>query len=567
MLILAPPPQPDETITSRVRARATRKMPPKVVPRQEPPAMFQVRVASLVLGTLFLAVAGQLTRLAVKADAMVIVSAAMVEPVATSYSRPDIVDRNGRLLATDVEVHSLFADPSRIADRDEAIEKLATILPDLDENEMRKALSDKGKHFAWVRRGLTPKMAQAVHDLGLPGFAFRRELRRAYPLGALAGHMLGRVDVDNKGVAGIERYIDDNVGIDGVHTTRPTERPPVRLSIEIGAQAGLEAELADAMIRYKAASAAAVVMDVTTGEIAASASLPRIELARAADATDAAKKDRLQSGTYELGSIFKMMTIAAALDSKQVTPETVFDVRAPLMAGRYEIKDLHGAGRPLTVTEIFLHSSNVGAGMIALASGTTAQQAFLQRAGLTTPMATQIGPVTPPVIPARWDRTETITISYGHCIAVAPLQFAAAAGALVNGGTSIAPTYIARRLADPAPPVTQVISSETSAAMRTIMRHNVTDPEGTGKRADVPGYDVGGKTGTADIAGPRGYRQGGVISSFLAAFPMSNPRYVALVLLFEPQATAESGGKRLAGLTAAPVAGRIIARIGPLLER
>lgn len=567
MLILAPPPQPDETITSRVRARATRKMPPKVVPRQEPPAMFQVRVASLVLGTLFLAVAGQLTRLAVKADAMVIVSAAMVEPVATSYSRPDIVDRNGRLLATDVEVHSLFADPSRIADRDEAIEKLATILPDLDENEMRKALSDKGKHFAWVRRGLTPKMAQAVHDLGLPGFAFRRELRRAYPLGALAGHMLGRVDVDNKGVAGIERYIDDNVGIDGVHTTRPTERPPVRLSIEIGAQAGLEAELADAMIRYKAASAAAVVMDVTTGEIAASASLPRIEPARAADATDAAKKDRLQSGTYELGSIFKMMTIAAALDSKQVTPETVFDVRAPLMAGRYEIKDLHGAGRPLTVTEIFLHSSNVGAGMIALASGTTAQQAFLQRAGLTTPMATQIGPVTPPVIPARWDRTETITISYGHGIAVAPLQFAAAAGALVNGGTSIAPTYIARRLADPAPPVTQVISSETSAAMRTIMRHNVTDPEGTGKRADVPGYDVGGKTGTADIAGPRGYRQGGVISSFLAAFPMSNPRYVALVLLFEPQATAESGGKRLAGLTAAPVAGRIIARIGPLLER
>ena len=224
MLILAPPPQADETVTSRVRARAARLTQPKVAPRQEPSAAFQVRVASLVLGGLFLAVAGQLTRLAMKADAMVTVSAAMVEPVATSYSRPDIVDRNGRLLATDVEVHSLFADPSRIADRDEAIEKLATVLPDLDENEMRKALSDRNKHFAWVRRGLTPKMAQAVHDLGLPGFAFRRELRRAYPLGAQAGHLLGRVDVDNKGVAGIERYIDDNVGIDGVHTTRPTER-------------------------------------------------------------------------------------------------------------------------------------------------------------------------------------------------------------------------------------------------------------------------------------------------------------------------------------------------------
>ncbi len=567
MLILAPPPQADETVTGRVRARAERKTPPKVVPRPEPSASFQVRVASLVLGGLFLAVAGQLTRLAIKADAMVIVSAAMVEPVATSYSRPDIVDRNGRLLATDVEVHSLFADPSRIADRDEAIEKLATVLPDFDENEMRKALSDRNKHFAWVRRGLTPKMAQAVHDLGLPGFAFRRELRRAYPLGALAGHMLGRVDVDNKGVAGIERYIDDNVGIDGVHTTRPTERPPVRLSIEIGAQAGLEAELADAMTRYKAAGAAAIVLDVKTGEIAASASLPRIEPARAADATDAAKKDRLQSGTYELGSIFKMMTIAAALDSNQVTPDSVIDVRAPLMAGRYEIKDLHSPGRPLTVTEIFLQSSNVGAGMLALAGGTSAQQTFLKRAGLTTPMMTQLGPVTPPVVPARWDRTETITVAYGHGIAVAPLQFAAAAVALVNGGTTIAPTYLARRPADPVAPATQLISSQTSAAMRTIMRRNVTDTEGTGKRADVPGYEVGGKTGTADIAGPRGYRQGGVISSFLAAFPMSNPRYVALVLLFEPQASAETGGKRLAGLTAAPVAGRIIARIGPLLER
>ncbi len=567
MLILAPPPQADETVTSRLRARAARLTQPKVAPRQEPSAAFQVRVASLVLGGLFLAVAGQLTRLAMKADAMVTVSAAMVEPVATSYSRPDIVDRNGRLLATDVEVHSLFADPSRIADRDEAIEKLATVLPDLDENEMRKALSDRNKHFAWVRRGLTPKMAQAVHDLGLPGFAFRRELRRAYPLGAQAGHLLGRVDVDNKGVAGIERYIDDNVGIDGVHTTRPTERPPVRLSIEIGAQAGLEAELADAMMRYKAAGAAAVVMDVKTGEIAASASLPRMEPARATDATDAAKKDRLQSGTYELGSIFKMMTIAAALDSQQVTPETVIDVRPPLLAGRFEIKDLHSAGRPLTVTEIFLHSSNVGAGMIALAGGTSAQQAFLKRAGLTTPMTTQIGPVTPPVTPARWDRTETITISYGHGIAVAPLQFAAAAGALVNGGTSVAPTYLARRPADPMPPATQVISSQTSAAMRSIMRRNVTDAEGTGKRADVPGYEVGGKTGTADIAGPRGYRQGGVISSFLAAFPMSNPRYVVLVLLFEPKPSAETGGKVLAGLTAAPVAGRIIARIGPLLER
>jgi len=567
MLILAPPPPADETVTSHARAQLDRFAKPKIKPLPEPSAAFQLRIAGIGLACLFLAVAGQLTRLAVKADGMVQVSAAVVDPVARSHSRPDIVDANGRLLATDVEVHSLYADPSRIADRDEAIEKLSAVLPDLDEAELRKALSDRNRHFAWVRRGLTPKMAQAVHDLGLPGFAFRRELRRAYPLGALAGHLLGRVDPDNKGVAGIERYIDDQVGIDGVLTSRPTERPPVRLSIEIGAQAGLEAELAEAMTRYKAAGAAAVIMDATTGEIAASASFPRTEPARIADATDIVKKDRLQSGTYELGSIFKMMTVAAALDSGSVTPETMLDVRVPLQAGRYVIKDQHSAGRPLSVTEIFLHSSNVGSGMLALDGGATAQQAFLRRAGLLTPIATQAGPVTPPVTPARWDRTETITISYGHGIAVAPLQFAAAASALINGGQSVAPTYIKRRPTDPAPAVTQVVSAQTSAVMRTIMRRNVTDAHGTGKRADVPGYDVGGKTGTADIAGPRGYRQGGVISSFLAAFPMSQPRYVMLVLLFEPQATAETGGKRLAGLTAAPVAARIITRLGPLLER
>ena len=562
MLILALP-----RSASKTGGRA-RSVPTEVQPRSrpEPSVPFQAGVIACTLAGLFLAVTGQLIRLAMKAEALGGVSIAMVEPVATSYSRPDIVDRNGRLLATDVEVHSLFADPSRILDRDEAIEKLATVLPDLDEAELRKTLSDATKHFAWVRRGLTPRLAQAVHDLGLPGFAFRRELRRAYPLGALAGHMLGRVDVDNKGVAGIERYIDDTVGIDGVHTTRPSERPPVRLSIEIGAQAGLEAELGDAMARYHAAGAAAIVMDARTGEIAAAASLPRMEPARAADAQDGAKKDKLQSGTYELGSIFKMMTIASALDRQQVSVDTVFDVREPLMAGRFEIKDLHGAGRPLTVSEIFLHSSNVGAGMIALAGGALEQQAFLRRAGLLGPMTTEAGPVAAPNAPSHWDRVETITISYGHGIAVAPLQFAAAAGALVNGGTSIAPTYLVRKPTDTQSAPARVVSAQTSAAMRTLMRANVTGAEGTGRRADVGGYEVGGKTGTADIAGPRGYRQGGVISSFLAAFPMSQPRYVALVLLFEPKPTAETGGKVLAGLTAAPVTARIIERIGPLLE-
>jgi cell division protein FtsI (penicillin-binding protein 3) len=549
---------------SDVRPQAARFDPP-VGALPEPHAADQVRLVGGALAAMFLAVGGQLASLAWKADA-VVPTAAMIDPVATSFSRPDIVDRSGRLLATDVEVHSLYADPARVQDADEAVEKLAALLPGLDEAELRKSLADSTKRFAWVRRGLTPKVAQTVHDLGLPGFGFRKELRRAYPLGALAGHVLGRVDADNKGIAGVESYIDEHVGIDAVHATRPSDRAPVRLSIDMAVQAGLEAELSDAMTRYGTAAAGAVLMDAITGEIVAAASLPRVEPARAADVTDPAKRDRLQSGTYELGSIFKLMTIAMALDRKQATLGTMVDVRIPLNVGRFEIKDLHAAGRQLSVSEIFLRSSNVGAAMLALDAGTPAQKEFLAKAGLLGAMTTEAGMVAAPRLPQHWERAETITISYGHGLAVAPLQFAAGAAALVNGGLSVTPTYLVRNIMNEAPPSTRVISASASRDIRTVMRANVTDASGTGHRADVEGFEVGGKTGTADIAGPRGYRQGGVISSFLAAFPMSSPRYVALVLLFEPKPSSETGGKVLAGLTAAPVTAGIVRRVGPLLE-
>ena len=408
MLIFARPDQ-----ASRPSAPAS----PEAMHEPAAAARTQQRRAGAGLALVFACLAAQLARLAIAADAMPV--SAMVEPITVTYSRPDIVDRNGRLLATDIEVYSLYADPSRVPDRDEAVEQLAVVFPDLDGADLRRTLADTAKRFVWVRRGLSPRLAQQVHDLGLPGFAFRKELRRAYPLGALAGHLLGTVNADNKGTSGIERHIDDTVGIDPVHAARPTERPAVRLSIETGAQAGLEAELALGVGRFRASGAAAVVMDVGTGEIVAAASLPRVEPARMSDAIDPGKRDRLQGSTYELGSIFKAMTLAMALDRHQVTPETVIDVRQPLIAGRFEIKDLHPLGRPLTVTEIFLHSSNVGAGMIALDAGADVQREFLARAGLLGSLRTEAGPVAAPQVPARWDRAGTITISYGHGIAVA----------------------------------------------------------------------------------------------------------------------------------------------------
>ena len=517
-------------------------------------------IATLAMALFFMAIGAQLVRLALAG--LTDSSISLSETVAQSYARPDIVDRNGRLLATDVVAYSLFADPARVLDRDEVIEKLAVVFPDLDRNALRRDLSDRDRRFVWVRRGLPPRTAQVVHDLGLPGLDFRRELRRAYPGGNIAGHVLGYVNIDNKGVSGIERYVDDIVGVEAVQSATRAERPPVRLSLDIGVQHAVEAELADAVKRYEAQGAAGIVLDVDTGEIVASASLPEVDPAR--PNMDSARADKVSGSTFELGSVFKTLTIAMAIDQALATPETIVDVRKELKSGGFTIKDLHPLRRPLTVAEIFLHSSNVGAAMLALQAGPDRFQAFLRHMQLTDAIKTEAGNVSPPQLPPRWGETETITASYGHGIALAPLQFAAAASAVVNGGRKVTPTYIKRPF-DSGVADIPLMSASTSTKMRDLMRRNVAEPAGTGKRADVPGYQVGGKTGTAEMPGVGGYREKAVISSFLAAFPMDKPRYLVFVMLFEPKANKETGGEVLASRNAAPTTARVISRIGPLL--
>jgi len=519
-------------------------------------------IATLAVAIAFLAVGAQLVRLALSSQGEL--SASLNETVAQSFARPDIVDRNGRLLATDVEVYSLFADPARVIDRDEVIEKLASVFSDLDRAALRKDLSDRNRRFVWLRRGLSPRVAQQVHNLGLPGLDFRRELRRAYPGGKLAGHVIGYVNIDNKGVAGIERYVDEVVGVESVQAATIAERPPVRLSIDIGVQHAVEAELASAVERFEAKGAAAIVLDVTNGEVLASASLPSVDPARPGMSLEAGNLDKISSSTFELGSVFKTLTVAMAIDRALVTPETVLDVRKELTSGRFTIKDLHSAGRPLSVAEIFIRSSNVGAAMLALQAGPQRFKEFLGRLSLLDTMKTEAGPIAPPQLPKRWGEIETITISYGHGIAMAPLQFAAAAASIVNGGGKISPTFVKRPVGAGQADI-PLISSETSAHMRTMMRRNVAEPGGTGKRAEVPGYEVGGKTGTAEMPGPGGYREKSVISSFLAAFPMDAPRYLVFTLLFEPKGTKESAGEVFASRNAAPTTARIVSRIGPLL--
>lgn len=488
------------------------------------------------------------------------VTLAVSEPVATSFSRPDIVDRNGRLLATDLEAPSIYADPGVVLDRDELVEKLSTVLPDIDQKELLRALSDRSRRFIWVRRGVSPKIAQRVHDLGLPGLSFRYELKRAYPAGSLAGHVLGSVNVDNRGLTGIEKYIDDSVGTDPVHAAVLSTRAPVRLSLDIGVQHALEDELDDAEKTYNTKGAAGLVLNIKTGEVLASASLPRVDPAWPTQALDDKHLDRLTGGTYELGSVFKTLTIAMAFDEGIAKPDTMIDVRRPLEVGRFTVTDYHASNRPLSVTEVFTHSSNIGAGMLALQAGSEKFEGFLRKFGMLTQIKTEAGAVAAPQLPPKWGKASTITVSYGHGLAVAPLQFAAAAATILNDGKPVHPTFLRRydgASADEKPLVTK----ETSREMARLMRLNVVGPDGTGKEADVPGYRVGGKTGTADIPGRGGYSSKSVISSFLGAFPMDDPQYLTFVVLFDPKGTKETRGQHTAGYTAAPVTGRLIARV------
>ena len=538
--------------------------PPPHVARAE--RMPRPMVANLLLGlsvvAAFGAVAVRLVSLGISGAGLP--TLALTESAPTNFARPDIIDRNGRLLATDVEAPSLFADPAIVLDRDEVAEKLATVLPDLDTAELRRALADKTRRFVWVRRGLSPKVAQRVHDLGLPGLSFRGELRRTYPAGMLAGHVLGSVNVDNKGLGGIEKYIDEVIGVDAVHGAELSDKPPVRLTIDLGVQHALEDELDTAVRRYQTEGAAGLVLDVRTGEVIASASFPRIDPAVPLAKPDPSQIDKISGGSYELGSVFKTLTVAMAFDEGAATSQTVFDVRQPLIAGRYTITDFHPAERPLTVEEIFTHSSNVGAGMIALAAGPDKFGDFLQRLRLVDPIATEAGTLSAPMLPERFERAEQITMSYGHGIAVAPLQFAAATAAILNGGQYRLPTFVRFRKEGEAAPV-RVTNALTSREISRLFRLNVIDPQGTGKRAEVPGYRVGGKTGTAERADGGRYQEKAVISSFLGAFPMDKPEYLTFVLLFEPKASEETNGQRTASMNAAPVTGRLIRRIAPQL--
>jgi cell division protein FtsI (penicillin-binding protein 3) len=474
--------------------------------------------------------------------------------VAPTSNRADIVDRNGQLLATSLVAHSLYADPKRIWDPVETARALRTVFPDLDEARLVEKLSSKSR-FVWVQRRLTPKQKQAVWALAQPGLEFVEETDRVYPMGTLAGHVIGSVNGSGKGINGIERALHDRL-------TTGEGTDPVRLSIDARVQHIVESELAQMAVRQRAAGGAAVIMDAKTGEVVASASWPLTDPNNPETATPNQQQNRVTNARFEMGSTFKVFTVAIGVEDKVINRNTVFSATTPLRIGREVINDFHGQNKAMTVTEILTHSSNIGTVRIARAVGANRVKAFFSRIGLMEASGGELMEAGKPLLPKRWSDITAATASFGHGIAVSPMAVTAAYAAIGNGGHYLHPTFLARDPASP-PPSRQIISAETSRTMVDLMRDVVVD--GTGKRADAEGYGVGGKTGTAEKAGPHGYDANRRVSSFAGIFPSREPRYAVLVLLDEPKGSPETGGVATAGLTAAPVVSAIVSRAAPLL--
>ena len=479
-------------------------------------------------------------------------------------TRPDILDRNGHILATDINAPSLYAEPRKILDVDEAVEWLTPVLPDLDATELRDRLSTR-KGFVWLKREITAKQAQEIRRLGIPGIGFIAENRRVYPNNAEVSHLIGYVNIDNQGMAGIEKWLDGR-GLAALHLVGlATDRlqKPVDLAVDLRIQHALREELIAAAEKYKAIAAAGIITDVRTGEVVSMVSLPDYDPNNPRQAIDPQRFNRLTTGVFELGSTYKALTVAMALDSGKVTLGSSFDARQPLQYGKFTIDDFHAQRRILTVPEIFTYSSNIGMAKMALSLGVEYHKAFLRKLGQLDRLRTELPESGEPLVPKYWAEINSATIAFGHGLSVSPLQAAMGIGALVNGGYLITPTFLKRSEAQAAEIAVRVVKRETSDAMRYLMRLNV--EKGTATRADVKGYYVGGKTGTSEKVVDGHYSKHKILNTFTAILPADNPRYLLLIILDEPQPTPDSNGVATSGMNAAPTAAKVIARVAPML--
>ncbi|MEZ5953351.1 MAG: penicillin-binding protein 2 [Hyphomonas sp.] len=508
----------------------------------------RTRLVGLGLSALFVVLAGKAGYLALSPERAV---AHRFAGDASQHVRADIVDRNGELLATSVTVYSLVANPKQIWDPREIATRIAGVLPDIDVAELTARLSDQNREFVWVKRSLTPRQREAVFNLGLEGLRFEEEQSRSYPRGTLAGHVLGFTNVDGKGAGGIEYSLNDRLENGG---------EPLRLTIDNGVQSAVEAELASSAAADGFNGAAVILVEARTGEVRALASWPPFDPNRSSETPmdDPSRLNRATGAVYELGSVFKPLTVAAALEAGAIAPGDVFNVHDPIELRGYSISDLHSIGLTADVTKIITESSNIGTVHINEKLGPRRQKAFLELAGLMDRAPVELAGSAAPILPERFDDLTSATASYGHGIAVSPMAFASAFAAFANGGERVPPTLIFDETRKPQP--VRLMSALTANMVNAMMREAVL--RGTGRNAEVAGYRVAGKTGTAEKPVPGGYDDGANISSFAAIFPYDSPQYALIVTLDDPKA---GEGGSVASQNAAPTAGRIIERVAPLL--
>ncbi len=485
--------------------------------------------------------------------------------------RADITDRQGRVLATNLLTNSLYAHPRQMVDPDGAVRKLVKIFPDLDIERLKKDFSGK-RSFVWIKKKISPEQMQAVHDIGEPGLLFGPREMRLYPNGRIASHVLGGSTFGKEDVASAEV-----IGVGGVEKAfdRWLRDPanngaPLVLSLDLTVQAAMEEVLSNGMKVMSAKGATGILMEVKTGEVVAMASLPdfdpndRPKPLLKGDPSDSPLFNRAVQGQYELGSTFKIFPVAQALDLKLVSPTTMINSKTPMRIGKYLINDFHNYGGQLSVTDIIVKSSNVGTVRVAQLLGAERQKDFLQKLGLFEPTTIEMSeaPTGKPLVPTRWPAVTSATVAFGHGIAASPLHLAAAYATIANGGKRVRPTLIHDRTRRPGE---QVLSPAAAKTAMALMRQVVT--RGTARSAEVVGYEVAGKTGTADTPRPSGgYYKNKVVATFASAFPASDPQYVLVLTLDEPSVAKAGGGEsRTAGATAAPVAGELIRRVAPLL--
>ena len=527
--------------------------------RREPPVPARVetgRSRLLITGALFsaafLVVTGRLIGVTMFVEKSQPQYSRTVGKAALKTGRANIVDRNGNLLATSLKTASLFANPRVMLDAREAVNKLAAVLPDLNRRLTYEKLT-QDRSFIWLRRHLTPRQKYEVNKLGIPGLDFRDEERRVYPSAALASHILGHTDIDNRGLAGVERHFNQKLR---------DSRTPLKLSIDIRVQHAMRKELAAAVREFRGIGAAGIVMDVRNGEVVSIVSLPDFDPNRPSNIQPDTRFNRATLGVYEMGSTFKIFTTAMALDTGRISMRDGYDATHPIRIARFVIRDYHAKRRWLSVPEIFMYSSNIGSAKMALDVGIAGQRAFLQKVGILHPSPVEISEVGAPLIPPRWRKINAITISYGHGLSISPMQLVAGVGSMINGGIYHAPTFL-KKPSGSKSIGRRVISAKTSDQIKRLFRLVVT--KGTGSKAAADGYLVGGKTGTSEKVVGRHYKKKALISSFIGAFPMNAPRYVVFAMIDEPSGTKKTFSYATGGWVAAPVVGKVIARIGPLL--